>query len=173
MNNTDAIRLFAVIAALYPREAAFASATEESIRAWAYVLADVPYKVAEAAVKAHATTSPFPPTIADIKGWIAKINNPQMDAGEAWGIVQAAIRKHRRYGKDKAKAELPAEVWTLVERIGWHEICTTESIEVVRGQFMRMWDTTTKRKQEQAALPQAIRASIAQISAKVAGEIEA
>jgi len=51
----------------------------------------------------------------------------------------------------------------VVRWMGWQSICMSDKIDVVRGQFVKMYETHQKRESEQALLPPAVRDTIAQI----------
>jgi hypothetical protein len=60
---------------------------------------------------------------------------------------------------------MPSEVWQTVDRIGWRELCTSENLDVVRAQFMRMYDSQAKRSKERAVLPSGLAQKLEQIGA--------
>jgi len=37
--------------------------------------------------------------------------------------------------------------------MGYRDMCVSENIDVVRGQFMRMWEIYSKRESDKACLP--------------------
>jgi hypothetical protein len=174
LNKEETSKLFSIISAAFPKDTAFAvpksekeeDQRKETIRIWQIVLADVPFDLAQAAVLSHSTTCVFPPSIAEIKGWVLKIQTPQIGADEAWEMTRKAVRKFGRMCKFEAMASLPPAVKTMVERFGWHDLCMSENIDYLRGQFYKMWDVVSKREQEKAALPPAVRKLIGQIEVK-------
>lgn len=164
MTKAEAVKLFAVITASYPRDTAFAAADAQMAGVWAKMLADVPYEIAENAVTAHVANSPFPPSIAEIRQWTAKaVMIAAMDADQAWGYVLGAIRDHGYYDPSGAKTSMPAKVWETVMRIypTWEQICMSENGIADRAHFMRMWDARTKREVEMTVLPESLRPTIA------------
>ena len=163
MNKLETTKLFALISSLYPREAAFANASRDTINAWTLMLEDVPFSVAQAGLQAHVSTSPFPPSIAEIKGWAARLDKQYMDASQAWGIARKAISKYGYHNKIKAKENTPTDVWTVMERMGYEDMCLSENPDVIRGQFTRLWDARLKQQHETDRLPPAVRNTIAQL----------
>lgn len=157
MTKAETAKFFAMISALYPRDEAFANATPEIISVWAAMLADVPFSVAQAGLQAHACTSPFPPAVSDIKGWLVKFQDDYMDASEAWGLARKAISKYGFYNKTRAKEHLPPEVFAVMERMGYEDMCLSENPDVIRGQFVRLYEANRNRKKEIAQLPPQIR----------------
>lgn len=95
MKRSETIQLFAVIKALYPRDEAFKNATKDMVDAWTEMLADIPFDHAKAAIKASVSTSPFPPSIAEIRDYATRITGKRrMTAEEAWGQACEVIRQY-------------------------------------------------------------------------------
>jgi hypothetical protein len=164
MTKAETVKLFAVIAASYPRDTAFAAADAQMVGVWAKMLAGVPYELAENAITAHVTTSQFPPSIAEIRQWAAKaIIGQVMSADDAWGIVLKAIRKYGTYEPREARELCGPEIWKAVLRLypTWDQLCMSENGVADRAHFMRMWDSRTKREAELAVLPESLRPTIA------------
>lgn len=90
--TTDEFDLIAgAIKASYPASKILADAT--AMRFWYAMLKDVDYPIAENAVMEFASTSTFPPTIADIrKLCMERTKGPLPSFDEAWGSVQKAMR---------------------------------------------------------------------------------
>lgn len=154
MNNSETIKLFAIINSLYPRSESFAQADRTMVMTWAAMLSDVPFQMAEAAVQAIAATQPYAPSISEIR---AKIAPKSIGADEAWGYITNAIKRHGIYNAAAAKKSMPAEVWDMVTRIGWENICMSEEPAVERGLFIKLWAIQEKRIAEQARIPAEIR----------------
>lgn len=176
MNGREAAKFFAVICALYPRDNAFANAPKETIAMWSVMLKDIPFDLAQVALQAHSSRSQFPPSISEIRAAALEIAKPEisMTGDEAWKIARETMRKYgcsnlpvistgadgsivRRYARDEAKKNTPPEVWKIMERMGYRDMCMTENIDVIRGQFLRMWDAYSRRRKEQALLPPSVR----------------
>ena len=179
MTKTETVQLFVIIKSLFPRDDAFRNATPDMVSAWTEMLADIPFDHAKAAVKAAVATSPFPPSIAEIRDYATRITAPKrMSADEAWGIASECIRKYglqtRRIAPDaevvtvvrvgepvrvrpsgreyEAKFHCPPEVWDMLKRMGYADIVRSESPDVVRGQFMKAWASHDAEKKEERVL---------------------
>jgi hypothetical protein len=125
---------------------------------WEKALADIPYDVAEKAVIKVLSTSKFFPTIAEIREAMAQITQPRtLDAMEAWGLINEAIRKFGYYRQKEAMEFLPDDIREMVKRFTWRELCLSENVETLRAQFRMAWDTQSKRRNEMKAIPQDIR----------------
>ena len=180
MTKKETAAMFALISALYPRDEKFAKADKEAILAWHEMLEDIPFDVAKAAIKASVATSPFPPQICDIREYATRMTGQRrMTADEAWGIAAEVIRTYssrtvpiegfaqRKYEFVKfgepvkarpsgleyeAKRHCPKDVWGILERMGYADVCASENPDVIRGQFMRAWSNHDKEEYEKRVI---------------------
>ena len=154
MNKTDVVKMFAVIKAAYPSDPAFQQPKPDMVTVWAEMLSDIPYERIGAALKAHISSSPFPPKISDIRGWATvKVDN----TGEAWGLVKKAIRDYGYWQKEAALASLPDEVRRIVVQLGWESLCTSENEMADRAHFLKVYQAYQERENRYSALPDAVR----------------
>lgn len=116
MTKKETVALFALIAALFPRDKRFATPDAIMRDAWAEMLADIPFDHAKAAVKAAVSTSPFPPAISEIRDYATRITGPRrMTAEEAWGQACDVIRSYgTRTVLKKGCTERPPEYTDMV-----------------------------------------------------------
>lgn len=180
MTKKETAAMFALISALYPRDEKFAKADKEAILAWHEMLEDIPFDVAKAAIKASVATSPFPPQICDIREYATRMTGQRrMTADEAWGIAAEVIRTYSsrtvpiegfasntyefvKFGEPvkarpsgleyEAKRHCPKEVWEILERMGYADVCASENPDVIRGQFMRAWSNHDKEEYEKRVI---------------------
>ena len=176
MTKKETVALFALIASLYPRDEKFAKCDPMMRDAWAEMLADIPFDVAKAAIKATVATSPFPPAISEIRDYATRMTGERrLTADEAWGLACEAIRNYGtrtvplegfsntqyafvRFGEPvkirpsgveyEAKRHLPPEVWEILKRMGYRAVCESEEPDVIRGQFMRAWTSHDQEQKE-------------------------
>ena len=183
MLRSETVKMFALIKSLFPRDEAFKNATPDMVNAWTDMLQDIPFDAACAAIKAAVSTSPFPPSIAEIRDYATRLNGPRrMTAEEAWGQACEVIKTYgtktvlREGAEEKApeytdmvvetrvykcvtprgtgrqyEAELHCdpEVWKLLKNMGYKQVVESDNPDVVRGQFMRAWqshDTEAKER---------------------------
>lgn len=119
MNKAETVKLFTVISAMFPRDMKFAQADQLMIDMWQKMLADIPYDAAEKAVTATVSTSPFPPSIAEIRDYATRLNGPRrMTAEEAWGHACDVMRNYgtRVVLKEGAVEKPPEYTDVTVER---------------------------------------------------------
>lgn len=137
-----------------------------TVDAYYEMLGDLPYDLAAVAVKKIIATDEYPtlPTIGKIRQAAAEISRGHiLSAPEAWGMVLKAVHEYGYYREGEALAALPEQVAEVVRWMGFQTICMSEKISVVRGQFLKMYETQQRRESEQALLPPAVRDAIAQV----------
>lgn len=188
MTKSETVKLFVIIKSLFPRDDAFKNATPDMVSAWTEMLADIPFDHAKAAVKAAVATSPFPPSIAEIRDYATRLTAPKrLSADEAWGIASECIRKYGlqtrrtspeietvtvvRFGDPvsinpsgreyEAKFHCPPEVWKMLKHMGYADIVKSDNPDVVRGQFFKAWgahDTEAKEQRVLGIVPEILKA---------------
>lgn len=168
MTKQEAVKLFAIFKSAYPRFETYnnAETLKPIIMLWAEMLSDIPYPVVEVAAKKLILESPYPPTISDVRKQIVDITSSpgdRIDGATAWGEVVQAIQKHGYYKPEDAITSLSPKVANVVKMIGWQEICTSTEPGVVRGQFIKMYNTYAERTKRDALLPKPMADIIRQI----------
>lgn len=159
---SEVSKLFAVLSAAYPRF----DVDEVKLQLWYEMLKDIPYQLATLLVKKHICESPYPPVISDIRGAAAEITCSEeygLDAGGAWGEVMRGIRNHGIYDPEGALSSMSQRTGEVVRRIGWREICRSENLSVIRGQFIKIYETLESRERKGMLLTEGIRREIALI----------
>jgi hypothetical protein len=163
MKKTEVVKLLVVINAAFPNM----QVTEAMVDLWHELLGDIDFNLAKAAVKKILLESPYPPTIADIRKQAAEIIMPKenkIDAAEAWGEVERAIRLYGSYMEEEAISSMSPAVARVVKYIGWREICLSEEPGVVRGQFLKMYQQLQERERKEALLPEGLKRDIAMLT---------
>jgi hypothetical protein len=156
MTQAEVGKLLAFITAVYPN----IDIRDGTVEAWHELLRDLDYKVAAAAVKKVVAESEIPalPAVGKIRKAALDLQHGySITAPEAWGMILRAVRNHGYYGEAEAMKELPPDVAQVVRWMGWREICHSDTPDVVRAQFMRMYETQEKRTRELAGLPPGVR----------------
>lgn len=171
MKKTEMIRIFAVLTAAYPKFDTFQNPEQLKpiIEIWTEMFQDAEFNIALVAIKKLILESPFPPTIADVRKQVAEITTPkvnQIDAGQAWGEVMRAVKNYGFYDPEGALKSMSPVTQEVVKRISWREICMQEEekMGVLRGQFLRIYDSMAQRQKQDALLPLTMQAQIRQIS---------
>jgi len=141
--------------------------TEAMVSLWYELLGDIDFNLAKAAVKKLLLESPYPPSIADIRKRAVEILTPEeekIDAAEAWGEVERAMRFYGFYREAEALESMSPRVAKVVRWMGWRDICLSEEPGVVRGQFLKMYEQVTEREQKEKLLPERLKADIKMLS---------
>ena len=162
MTKTDIVKLLAVINAAYPNM----QISEATVSLWHELLGDLNLDFALAAVKKLILESPFPPTIADIRKQVVEITQGlnDVDAATAWGEVVRALNHYGYYRPEEALASMSPRTAKIVRLMGWQNICMSEDLAVIRGQFIKMYEIYTQREKQEALLPPNLKQTILQIA---------
>lgn len=157
MTRDEVIKLLAWAVANFP------SMQERDLRPtaelWYKILGDLPYEIAEAALIKVLATAKYFPTVAEIREAAASIALPSLlSPADAWNVLTAAINRYGFYRRQEALASLPPEVRKAVECLGWESVCHSEEPEIVRAQFMRVYETYLNRAKEEVTVPPEVRA---------------
>ncbi len=172
MVKSEVSKILTIIASVYPKF--YIPEDEEKatykVDIWYSFLKDLDYNVAQLAVQKLVMTNKFPPSIAEIREIAAKIaSGESASAGEAWGEVESAIHRYGSCRYDATRLEeamnsLSETTRRVVKWMNWTEICDSENLGVVRGQFMKIYDTESKRVEERKSLPPQLIKQIQMIS---------
>ena len=166
MTKGETAKLLAVLAASYPKF----DVDDLKVQVWHEMLGDLDYKLVQVAVQKLILESPYPPAISDVRKRAMEIMTPpeeKIDAAEAWGEVEQAIRYFGSYREVEALASMSPRVAKVVRWIGWREICLSEEPGVVRGQFLKMYQQVTEREQKEKLLPKNLQNEIQKIAGKM------
>jgi hypothetical protein len=114
-------------------------------------------------------TNEYPPTIAELRKQAVEIKNPslQITAADAWGEVQKAIRYFGWYRGEEAMASMSEGARKIAQYIGWQNICEVENIDVLRGQFFKMYGQVELREKTEALLPESIKGEIQKLTIQI------
>jgi len=165
VNAKEFSKIMAFISAAINREIPV-----ETYEVYYEMLRDMDYELAFAAAKKAIGEDEYPtlPTIGKLRKAAQSLcTMDRLSAPEAWGLVQKAIRRHGYYGEAEAMALLPPEVAETAKQMGWAEICHSEKPDVIRAQFMRMYETTEARKKEVDMLPDDVRRMVQGVGDKL------
>ena len=136
----------------YPRETLLPN--QQAMELWFQELSDIPYKVAEAALRKWVATNKWSPSIAEIRELTTSIQyGERLTWGEAWEKALNAIRKYGSYNKQAALDSLDPLTRKCVENIGYLDLCMSENIMVERAHFQKIFEIYSKREQTDRQLP--------------------
>lgn len=138
------------------------------INAWAMMLADIDYQDAQKAVVMHACSNKFAPAISEIRELVQSLHNPSgaLTPDEVWNMALTAVRKFGRLNTEKALATLPEQTRAFVKR--WYlDICNSENLDVVRGQFQKAWSLQEQRETKMRLYPDSVRELIGSMTERM------
>lgn len=163
MTKGEVAKLLVVLAASYPKF----EVDDVKVQVWYEMLGDLDYAVASMAVKKIIMQNTFPPAIAEVRKAAAELTNPEnLTSSEAWGEVTRAIRNYGYYREGEALASMSPTTAQVVRYMGWREICMSEDIGVIRGQFLRMYEQIATREQEKQLLSTTMQTEIKKLAKK-------
>lgn len=128
--------------------------TEATIAAYCDLLKDIDGNLLEVAARECSATCKFFPTVAEIRekcNRLAELEGSDPTAEEAWELVNKAIREVGSYSDPNFSSPLIHRAVGAVG--GWYHLCVeVENFEVVRSQFIRIYDSFVRSKRERKAL---------------------
>lgn len=150
---------------------------DDAAQVWYRLLRDLSYEELTRAVQHHIMSSPFPPTIADIRAAAARYMPQQADADmtelAAWELVRRAV-SNSNYNAQKEFDKLPPLVRKAVGNVAnlkeWAsmDINTVNSVE--QSHFIRAYRTQAAREKELQKLSPAMRNLMENASRAAVGE---
>lgn len=154
----------AEIQGLYPRENLFPNPVAMS--AWYELLQDLEYELARAALHRHASTSPFPPTVADIRRQAVSMVDESEDWGKAWQAVIKAVGRYGSYREAEALESMDELTRQTIQRLGWKQICQSEQTELaaIRANFRMIYEQIQTAAREEAQLSDKLKSAIERIT---------
>lgn len=154
--TTDEFNLIAgAIKASYPASKILIDAT--AMRFWYAMLKDVDYSIAENAIMEFASTSTFPPTIADIrKLCMERTKGPLPSFDEAWGSVQKAMRMYGHNNPEQAYGAMDDVTVSIVKNLGWINICTDVNVSSSRANFRIAYEDQINECIKKRQLPEIV-----------------
>lgn len=160
MTKQELTVFFARIEAYYPRfcEGFTQEKMKITMGAWYDIVGDLPLDLCNMALKKHVLSTSkgmFAPSVMEIRKNAMNICDvgSETTGAEAWGEVMRAIGLHGMYNTDEAIGSMTQTTARVVKFLGWQNICKAENIDVVRGQFLKMYDMQAKREIDKKILP--------------------
>lgn len=161
MNKQEFSKVAATLKACYTRDNFLPDTV--SMTVWYEALKDIDYETVKKAAMAHIQTSPYPPTIADIRLKAVETVSPKSDWSDGWGQVRKAISRYGMWDYSGAMASFDEYTAEAVNRIGWEAICMSENIDTTRAQFRQAYELVAGRKKEQLCLSEGIAAKLEEL----------
>lgn len=152
MDKKEFATLAMALKTYYPREDLLPN--NQSMELWYEQLQDLPYKLAEIALRKWVALNKWSPTIADIRATCTEIGQGEVeDWGSGWKQVIEAIRRFGFYETDQALQSMDEITRKCVERLGFVNICHSEDINADRANFRMLYEQLSERKKQDAQIP--------------------
>ncbi len=159
MTKRECAQLIMALKTYYPRENLIPN--DQAAQLWFYQLQDLDYKTTEAALNAWVATQKWSPSIAELRAEATKISKGEaLDWSEAWEQVRQAVRYFGFYDSEGALASLDELTREAAKRIGWQQICHSETPDVIRANFRIIYEALAKRKEKNTQLPPQLKRQI-------------
>lgn len=124
------------------------------LKIWSTFFQDDSYEDVSKAIHYLIATSPYPPTIYDVRKALVKSKNiDKIDATQAWSEVEKAVTIYGSSKAEEALASMSEETREIVKSIGFKNICKSENLSVERGQFRMMFEAREEQELEKALIP--------------------
>lgn len=128
---------------------------------WYDALKDLPYKSAYRAIRKWAETNRWSPSISDIRGMCAVIENGEIRPWEdGWQEVVAAIRNYGYMREEEALGEMSEPTRKVVQRLGFQSLCASENPAVDRANFRDIYNNMTAKQREREQMSAPVRNAI-------------
>lgn len=142
------------------------------INTWQECLGDLDYRIILEAVKKSMITSPYPPTISEIRKNAIEIINPttQRTAIEAWDEAYSMICNGIYMTQEEFEKASP-EVKKFFGNVRQVKELAQTNIDVVnsviKGQFLKQYEVILNREKQEKLLPQSIKKFTKQLAEKM------
>lgn len=165
MNEKETIKILATIAASYPSvERLNETAIQGMTKVWARMFRDDDAKLVGLAVGEHIATSKFPPSVAEIRERLMKLQRPDILTPEdAWSAVQNVMYVDGEFCSTNRKL-LPTLVRQALNQIGWASLFDKYmSNNDPRTKFLDAYMPLYRRERDRAMLPPSLASDREQI----------
>ena len=162
MNKQETIQVITLLAGNY-NSIAEKDKTQKQlmINTWLECLGDLDYRLVLESVKKTMITSPYPPTIADIRKNAIEMIKPTTSktAIEAWNEAYSMICKGTYMEEEEFEIASPEvkKFFGNVRQVRELAQTNTDVVNsVTKGQFLKQYEVIVNREKEQKLLPQSM-----------------
>ncbi len=173
MNKTETIQVITLLAGNYDSIAKKDNTQKQlMINTWLECLGDLDYRLVLEAVKKTMITSPYPPTIADIRKNAIEMIKPTTSktAIEAWNEAYKMICCGLYMTEEQfelASTEVKKFFGNVRQVRELAQIDTDIVNSVTKGQFLKQYEVIVNRENEQKLLPQSMQDFIKQLAERM------
>ena len=147
MNNLqlEIFKLLAQMAVVFGK-----AETKERLQYYAVELSEYDFKSVKTALRTHAKTKTFFPSLAELIEAIGKIEAPALDATLSAQKLIDATYKFGEYRAADAQKYLGQDLWGIVQKWGgWNRLCkfSDDQIPTIRAQLRDLIDGLNRKAQ--------------------------
>ena len=166
MNKHETAEVLGYLAAAFPN----AKVTKQTAIVFHDVLSALPASDVMVAAKELVRECEFFPSPAQILNAVGRLSGTTSpSSGMAWQEVLRQVGEKGRMGVPEFSH---ATTEAVVKAIGWRDICMSENVDVLRSNFLRMYDGMAKSLDREALKELVSRANDALEQPKVMLELE-
>lgn len=154
---TDAMKTF------YPRDPVIPN--KQAMSLWYGELKDLTFEQAMAALKVHVHRSKWAPTIYELRQAALENQTEIEDWSKGWQLTLRAVGRYGIAQGAEALASLPEHTRETVRRLGWKDLCLTDSedLQNYRANFRKVYKIVAEKAAEQDRMPEELKAAISRI----------
>lgn len=173
MNRQETIQVITLLAGNYNSIAEKDKIQKQlMIDTWLECLRDLEYRLVLEAVKKTMITSPYPPTIADIRKNAIEMIKPSTSktAIEAWNEAYTMICRGTYMTEEEFEKASPEvkKFFGNVRQVKELAQTNTDVVNsVAKGQFLKQYEVIVNREKEQKLLPQSMQDFTKQLAEKM------
>ena len=133
----------------------------EAMELWFRELSDIPYDVAESALRKWVAVNKWSPSIADIRAMAVEVTKGEIpDWSDGWEQVLKSIRYYGSYRANEAIGSLDRITQQTVKRLGYAELCRSTNIAVERANFRMIYEQIAAREKKNSQMQPGLQAII-------------
>lgn len=114
---------------------------------WQHTIGRFPFHLVKQATFNVICRLKYTPHVHDIIEETTKLLCPDnyISPTDAWGLILTAIHRYGAYNEKTGVASLPPYIQSVVKCIGWRDMCLSENVDVLRGEFFKMYSNHQMR----------------------------
>ena len=143
----------------YPREQLLPN--QQAMELWYRELRDIPYQVAETALRKWVAISKWPPSIAEIRLQAATIQTGEIPSwADGWDECCKKIGKYGGNRAAEAIAEMSEITTETVKRLGFRNLCVSENPAADRANFRIIYEQIAEQKKTSMQIPETLKIQV-------------
>jgi hypothetical protein len=165
MTMEETAKLITYISTIWPKTFQGIKGGEAAVvKTWADLLEDIPAGAALAAVRAHATTSDWAPSIKNIREAYM-----MTDGGQTWlqcyQNIMTAVRRFGWYNREDGLDSLDPMARKIADGIGWKALCESDSGDAaIRAHIMKSFEGYSERDRKEKLIPFKVREQLQKLA---------